>query len=91
MGAEIIFGILLAIMFTVIGSATVYQAVILKDPTTQRRLTAPLMLQLILGCLYISDRQRKKESAQKKKNFSVYSKKAVRIKLLIQQHAAVNN
>lgn len=28
-----------------------------------------------------SDRQRKKESAQKKKNFSVYSKKAVRLKL----------
>jgi|694.fasta_scaffold58090_3 hypothetical protein len=28
-----------------------------------------------------SDRQRKKESAQKQKNYSVYSKKAVRLKL----------
>ena len=54
MGAEIIFGILLAIMFTVIGSATVYQAVMLKDPTTQKPLTAPLVLQLVLGCLYIT-------------------------------------
>ena len=54
MGAEIIFGIILAIMFTVIGSATVYQAVMLKDPTTQKPLTAPLILQLVLGCLYIT-------------------------------------
>jgi len=54
MGAEIIFGVLLAIMFTVIGSATVYQAVILKDPVTQQSLTAPLMLQLVLGCIYIA-------------------------------------
>jgi hypothetical protein len=54
MGAEIIFSVLLAIMFTVIGSATVYQAVILKDPATQKRLTAPLILQLVLGCLYIT-------------------------------------
>jgi hypothetical protein len=53
MGAEIIFGVLLAIMFTVIGSATVYQAVMLKDPGTGKRLTAPLMLQLVLGCIYI--------------------------------------
>ena len=54
MGAEIIFGILLAILFTVIGSATVYQAVISKDPVTQKRLTPPLMLQLVLGCFYIA-------------------------------------
>jgi hypothetical protein len=60
MGAEIIFGVLLAIMFTVIGSATVYQAVISKEQKVEngqvvlKRLTAPLMLQLILGCIYIA-------------------------------------
>lgn len=60
MGAEIIFGVLLAILFTVIGSATVYQAVMLKeqkivnDQVVFKRLTAPLVLQLVLGCLYIA-------------------------------------
>lgn len=60
MGAEIIFGVLLAIMFTVIGSATVYQAVISKEQRIEngqvvlKRLTAPLLLQLVLGCIYIS-------------------------------------
>lgn len=54
MGPEIIFGVLLAILFTVIGSATIYQAVMLKDPVSQRRLTPPLVLQLVLGCLYIA-------------------------------------
>lgn len=53
MGAEIIFGVLLAILFTIIGSATTYQAVMLKDPVTGKPLTAPLVLQLVLGCLYI--------------------------------------
>jgi len=59
MGAEIIFGVLLAILFTVIGSATVYQAVMLKEPVIKgdqvvmKSLTPPLMLQLVLGCLYI--------------------------------------
>lgn len=32
-----------------------------------------------------SDRQRKKESAQKKKGYSVYSKKTVRIKLAVEE------
>lgn len=59
MGAEIIFGVLLAILFTVIGSATIYQAVILKDPrvvdgqVVLKRLTPPLMLQLVIGCIYL--------------------------------------
>jgi hypothetical protein len=38
-----------------------------------------------------SDRQRKKESAQKKNNYSVYSKKAVRIKLNEQSKKVVKN
>jgi heme/copper-type cytochrome/quinol oxidase subunit 3 len=38
----------------VIGSATVYQAVMLKDPDSQKRLTSPLILQLVMGCLYIT-------------------------------------
>lgn len=59
MGAEIIFGFLLAVMLTVLGSATIYQAVILKDPrvvdgqVVLKRLTPPLMLQLVVGCIYL--------------------------------------
>lgn len=59
MGAEIIFGVLLAVLFTIIGSATVYQAVMLKEPVTvdgqivYKRLTPSLMIQLIIGCIYI--------------------------------------
>jgi hypothetical protein len=60
MGSEIIlFGIILAIMYTVIGSATVYQAAIKKQPVISgdkvvlKRLTPPLLLQLVMGCLYL--------------------------------------
>jgi hypothetical protein len=38
-----------------------------------------------------SDRQRKKESAQKKKNYSIYSKKTVRIKLNEQSKKVIKN
>jgi hypothetical protein len=60
MGAEILFAAVLAILFTVLGSSTVYQAVMLKTPVVQKdgtvqlkQMTPDKIFQVTAGSLYI--------------------------------------
>jgi hypothetical protein len=57
----------------------------------EQGMARPKDLYTLILSMESSDRQRKKESAQKKKNYSIYSKKAVRNKLNEQSKKVIKN